>query len=1694
MPRKKKNGQSPARVPGSSTDTSNSAGSYAGYRHGSNVSAPASNFPSSNTTMVTSDRDVIVRNMQEMFSHLDPEVIYIVLAECDFKVDNAMDSLLELSVAAEGIAPLPPCVSGFELTAAALLSPNPKEPRSDLVTSTGLPPTLRHPSPLTEEYDLLIDHELETLASKQEASAASGGLFWSSSSSSAMATPSSSLPSAPLPQHSLPELLQTSLGAAAQGASKRQASTSGGRSPLDELSLIQGQQQQQKISLPDFCHLTTGRSGGGMSNSPLDLAAAGRPSAFQAYKKQGQSTTSKGADRVVPPGGIVGGARAKANVFTQEPLNNLSWNTEAPVFTPRVQGNTNRGPAFITPVALNPSQWNNQTRPASQWLGQSHVNQAPLKPFATIPKSWALPASPHAPPVCDRLRMEGKVLVLLRGAPGSGKSTLARALLGQNPGGVILSTDDYFSRNGKYLFEASALGEAHEWNHGRAKAAFESAASPVIIDNTNSQSWEMKPYVAQALRYRYKVLFREPDTWWKNKPRELERRTKHAVPVERIRRMLDNFERYVSIQSITGSQAPESKQRRSSEDDTSHDRPMSSDMAQPDLVGEPGLAKVLEKSRPQLYCSLPDVSSVATSGELGMPGQSGQDFESLISRAPENHNITKSPNIPDDDDDGLDFGELDLELDSQLELGYSFGDQGIPDCIVESVLNEGHHGDEATPVAFSESIGQRVRTERRSRKTDFMERLEPADLVREADQSERKGDGAEGNSQGNHCAEASQPIDESHASEVSDDKWSLTGALAEDGGHVGEVAQSPVCEGGVEVEGSHLSGGSQERKRRQSRRSGKSCKLAFTFTQNCPSSSSSSSPKALSERPQAAAIDVPLAPNTEVNPNLDCQPCFDPKLNFDPNAAPSPNAAGLEPRPPPPLVVSGLSTQTDPLDFALLWRLDRRDQGNNNNNSSSSSSNNGSGDQPNPADKESREATVLLGNPARFLPELSGAVSAAVALHPADQKEVPYRVAHEKGSQVEEADLGGAQSRLQDLRVLSRHFKLVSFDTLEDLYDQCQQDLEWTTNLLLDSGERLFRDEGGDDDDDAAASGEDADRDLIAFVRYGGLGLALGAGLASSAPSERPSAPVHTGEAQAGASSGAEVQPRAPARGRVSSSVAGDSEGGSPGVPGLGRPRRRTDVGWGDRGALSQPASANEEAAEPGLGAEGKPPATPRSGLESGAVRAEVAGSEVAKQDAMPTETPEEEAELGGDDEEEYEEPWSGEEPSNVEEMTQSLLSQLEEIERRGQREKRKGEEEERRERREREKRRNHHMDIQSVELKLPTELAIQLTELFGPVGIDPGACSSDDYAVRMDLNLAKLLHQKWKDTIQEGQRQAALSFHFLQESSVHWGESQSSKAGSSEGSRAAHFLIGADAFAGLGSQSEAQNEVPLMDHWNTSRPHVSLRNIMTEEQALQETMEKSRLSRRDVDQRDGASLLKERQLYSLFPTIDRHFLLDIFKDYSYNLVETEQFLSSLLDGGPAKTVVAPEPPQTDTHRTPSKEREKRRKPADTVPSQYQDVEDPEYGDFRAEARVQRARQQENFTKAADAHRQGQKDVASFYAQQGHLHGQKMREAHHRAAVQIFERVNASLLPQNVLDLHGLHVDEARQHLAEVLLDKTNEFAQGLCSSKLSVITGRGNHSQGGVARIRPAVIEYLTSQHYRFTEPKMGLVLVSLS
>ncbi|XP_056892886.1 NEDD4-binding protein 2 isoform X2 [Takifugu flavidus] len=1680
MPRKKKSDQSPARVPGGPPEVG-SPDQNTGRRGPHEFdSAMAGNFPSS-APLSNSDKERIIKGMQEMFSHLDPDVIYIVLAECDFKVEHAMDSLLELSIAAEGAAPGPSPISGFERTVSALLSPQ-------LLSNSGAEAdsTDHCSDSLREELDLLVDQELETRTIQQEQ-------HISQNSSSPL-----------ISKQDLPELLQSSLQleSGSQGSQMYGAS-----SVLDPPSTWENESVIKEKPSMDFTQL--------MAETPtdkpkpsLDLGASGRPSAFQVYKKQQPFHMSVNT--------AVGGARAKVSVLTPEPSGYLQspLNIDAPVFTPHV--GQNQGPAFIIPVAQLPSNLTNQPQASIPWPSHRPISIAPLRPSATIPKSWALPV-PH-----NRLRLHGRVLVLLRGAPGSGKSTLARALMEHNPGAVILSTDDYFTHNGDYQFNPNALGDAHESNHKRAKEAFQRGSNPIIIDNTNLQGWEMRPYVIQAVKHGYKVLFREPDTWWRYKPRELMRRTTHDVPLETIRHMLSKYERVVSVQSILGPQM-EFQQCHLLEDESSE--LLSSETHCPDIVGQP------ELSHPHLFSSLPDVSSTGLSGEMGLVEDGACRFTELESlNFQPTGTAAENPEMPEMDKD-IDSDEVKCELDAQLELHHLTVDQTIPDCLVESVMNEDQQGDEMSAV-FSETIGQRVRRERPSRRS-CLDNLEPADLVKYANQSDRKlGDkerskeeetqtsdllrheGVQGIPQMDFtgdwpcegflqqrqvrkrregCKERHENTDEAASrsnetqnklqpeadktefqklldliqTDVADiqmdnfsssslsssseeelepnkeeayrcygsssskekeqdmllnrshgelpdfvldqkmndssnttvalmDDWGVpkaendvninkeshneTGSLAlkpaitspllspdisslalsdtveadvhcgddmeldttvteVDGStHTSSVANvsqnsnfnlSPVCGNSVGAESSSCIGGNQERKQHQGRRSGKQCKLALTFTQNCPSSSVDS---------VVGSINVnscQMSTNTDVQHlGPEWSTCLEPNsdLSIQSRSKPQPSS-------PLSVGVSDCFSQTEPQDFAFLWRL---------------SNQNNLDEEFIATYSQLHNIIVLSGNSSWF--------KLSTAAHSRSHREVPYRVVHDKSTQLEDKDLG---------------------------------DLEWTTNLLLDSGEIFFKEE--DVDQKLKDGTEDGGNEIKPVVENATCPDAIEKRHTQNQPvgiedkmSESDWRPGNSG-------------------GHLECTV--------------------TDKGCSETTSLLETSLQTEHLVT-------------NAGERTGMEQEQEVGSEVWDEGLVTEEaTVETEDEL-----------------ASMEAVSALLQAELNRIE-----------EEEKKDipgRRHMGAAGSHHLDIQSVELKLPTEVALQLIELFGPVGVDPD--STDDCAVQMDLNLAKLLHQKWKESVQEKQRQATLSFLSSKKDATNWQEWDMAKSGP------AFF----------------DSPMPFIDHWKVSQPSISLRDIIKEEQALQDNMEKKGKGLADLD---GASLLKENQLYALFPSIDRHFLQAIFRDHNYSLTHTELFLRSLLDEEPVKTVVAPQAPPTDHHRANSGERELKQKPAASMKPEYQDTEDPEYEDFRAEASLQRKRRLESFAKAAEAFKQGRKEVASFYAQQGHMHGKRMSEANHRAAVQIFERVNSSLLPNNILDLHGLHVDEALDHLVQVLHDKTTAYEKGLCRPQLSVITGRGNHSQGGVARIRPAVINYLTNANYRFTEPKPGLVLVSL-
>ena len=145
-----------------------------------------------------------------------------------------------------------------------------------------------------------------------------------------------------------------------------------------------------------------------------------------------------------------------------------------------------------------------------------------------------------------------KILYLMRGLPGSGKSTKARAL-SKN----IYSTDDFFIENGIYKFDFEKLEEAHNWNQQRVKESMSKVISPIVIDNTNSKAWELKPYVKMGIEFNYSIFLVEPETEYKFNPKELAKRNIHNLTEEKIKEFLKKFEKNLTFEIILNSLHPE---------------------------------------------------------------------------------------------------------------------------------------------------------------------------------------------------------------------------------------------------------------------------------------------------------------------------------------------------------------------------------------------------------------------------------------------------------------------------------------------------------------------------------------------------------------------------------------------------------------------------------------------------------------------------------------------------------------------------------------------------------------------------------------------------------------------------------------------------------------------------------------------------------------------------------------------------------------------------------------------------------------------------------------------------------------------------------------------------------------------------------------------------------------------------------
>lgn len=101
-------------------------------------------------------------------------------------------------------------------------------------------------------------------------------------------------------------------------------------------------------------------------------------------------------------------------------------------------------------------------------------------------------------------------LIIIRGVPGCGKSTFAK-LIGSGSGSAYIEADMYFVKNGEYKFDLNKLGEAHKWCQNKVEyymtigSHLDYPLSTIVVSNTSTSQYELKPYFELAEKYGYQV-------------------------------------------------------------------------------------------------------------------------------------------------------------------------------------------------------------------------------------------------------------------------------------------------------------------------------------------------------------------------------------------------------------------------------------------------------------------------------------------------------------------------------------------------------------------------------------------------------------------------------------------------------------------------------------------------------------------------------------------------------------------------------------------------------------------------------------------------------------------------------------------------------------------------------------------------------------------------------------------------------------------------------------------------------------------------------------------------------------------------------------------------------------------------------------------------------------------------------------
>eukprot|EP00026_Physarum_polycephalum_P015753 Phypoly_transcript_16511.p1 GENE.Phypoly_transcript_16511~~Phypoly_transcript_16511.p1 ORF type:complete len:200 (+),score=51.61 Phypoly_transcript_16511:156-755(+) len=148
--------------------------------------------------------------------------------------------------------------------------------------------------------------------------------------------------------------------------------------------------------------------------------------------------------------------------------------------------------------------------------------------------------------------------------------------------------------------------------------------------------------------------------------------------------------------------------------------------------------------------------------------------------------------------------------------------------------------------------------------------------------------------------------------------------------------------------------------------------------------------------------------------------------------------------------------------------------------------------------------------------------------------------------------------------------------------------------------------------------------------------------------------------------------------------------------------------------------------------------------------------------------------------------------------------------------------------------------------------------------------------------------------------------------------------------------------------------------------------------------------------------------------------------------------------------------------------------------------EDPEI--LRSKAAKEAELRNACFAAATKAYKKGNKKEAAELSSQGKKHDAKVKSYNRNACELIFAANNKKYKGTlHMVDLHGLHVKEALKKAEEHLVAAKNAKLK-----QTHIITGKGNNSPNQIAKIKPAIEQFLTQQSMKATLLD-GSILVDL-